>query len=718
MSDTHAVAFRMPISRRAFLGALGAASLAGFVPDPRQTAAGAQLPSDIDAVLASLTQEEKLRLVAGLPWSLGRLYGMVFDYNAEPIPTGSVPEKGVPGIRFTDGPRGVVMYRSTCFPVAMARGASWDPELEARVGDAIGVEARSQGANLFAGVCINLLRHPAWGRAQETYGEDPVLLGEMGAALVRGVQRHVMACVKHFACNSIEDSRFNVSVEIDERSLHEIYLAHFKRCVDEGAAAVMSAYNKVNGVYCGENEHLLTAVLKKRWGFKGFVMSDFWWGVYDGRRSLAAGLDLEMPFKRYFADLDEALEDGSVSTARLDDAVRRLLAQHVRFASVGEPGRYRSETVAGAEHRALAREAAAASMVLLKNAVPKGFDQPLLPLRADGLGRVAVIGTLADAPNLGDEGSSRVRPPGVVTALAGLRAALPGVVIDHAPVNSPQEAVRAAKAADVCVVVVGFTHDDEGENIVIKGGDRRSLRLRARDEKLLRAVAAANPRTAAVLIGGSSIITEAWRHEVPAIVMAWYPGMEGGHALADVLLGRVNPSGKLPCVFPKSEADLPSFDPDASVVRYGLFHGQRLLDRSGVSPAFAFGYGLSYTTFSIENPHVAKAVLGVADEVRVTVRVSNTGSRAGSEVLQLYAGYPESLVERPLRELKAFRKVHLAPGASEEVTLSVPIRALAYFDVNMEDFVVEQGRHLIFVGTSSRAEDLQSLELRIVRPAP
>lgn len=704
----------MPLSRRAFLGALGALPLAKVSLADSPEHPPVAMPADVDALVVSLTTEEKLTVVAGLPWTLGRLYDMVFRYNTEPILTGSVPAKGVSAIGFTDGPRGVVMYRSTCFPVAMARGASWDPELEARIGDAIGVEARAQGANLFAGVCINLLRHPGWGRAQETYGEDPVLLGEMGAALVRGVQRHVMACVKHFACNSIEDSRFRVSVEIDERALHEVYLPHFKRCVDEGAAAVMSAYNKVNGVYCGENEPLLTGILKKRWGFEGFVMSDFWWGVYDGPRSLAAGLDLEMPFKRHFFDLEDALQEGAVSPARLDDAVRRLVKQHARFAAVGEPERYHAEAVAGPEHRALARESAAASMVLLKNDAPAGSAHPLLPLDAGALRRVAVIGALADAPNIGDEGSSRVRPPHVVTPLAGLRTALPGVAIEYVTGRNRVDAALAAKTADACVVVVGFTHADEGENIVIAGGDRRSLRLRERDEKLLRVVADANPRTVAVLIGGSAVVTEAWRAAVPAVLMAWYPGMEGGHALADVLLGRVNPSGKLPCVFPKSEADLPPFDPDAAVARYGLFHGQRLLDRSGVSPAFAFGFGLSYTTFSVGAPRLAGATLDAAGQVRLTVNVKNTGARAGSEVLQLYAGYPESAVERPLRELKAFRKVRLAPGEAQEVTLAVPVRALAYFDEKQGDFVVEKQKHLVYVGTSSRSADLQALELQIV----
>ena len=267
--------------------------------------------SDVDAgarhLLAQMTLDEKIGQMSGDTPMLSGLIGMAHGYNVRPFPAGENRRLGVPALQFTDGPRGVVMNHSTCFPVAMARGATWDPDLEERVGDAIGVEARSLGANFFAGICINVLRHPAWGRAQETFGEDPFHLGEMGAALVRGAQRHLMACVKHFACNSIEDTRMTVDVRVDERTLREVYLPHFKRCVDEGAAAVMSAYNKVNGEYCGHNRRLLREILKSEWGFDGLVMSDFMWGIHDATAAANSGMDVEMPLRQHYAKKLRAL---------------------------------------------------------------------------------------------------------------------------------------------------------------------------------------------------------------------------------------------------------------------------------------------------------------------------------------------------------------------------------------------------------------------------
>ena len=337
---------------------------------------------------------------------------------------GAVPRLGVPGIRFSDGPRGAVIGRSTAFPVPMARGATWDPDLEERVGEAIGAEIRAQGGNFFGGVCINLLRHPAWGRAQETYGEEPFLLALMGTALARGAQRHVMACVKHYAGNSMENARFQVDVEVDLRTLHEVYLPHFRAVVQAGVASVMSAYNSVNGQWCGQNRTLLTEILREEWGFEGFVMSDFIWGVRDPVGSLAAGLDIEMPFAQQRArTLAEALAAGAASWDDVDRAGRRILRTQLssrRRCPTRLPAR---DVVASAEHRALAREVAARSMVLLRNEPVDG--RPVLPLAAEQLSRLAVVGRLADVANTGDHGSSDVRAPSVVTPLAGLRAALP-----------------------------------------------------------------------------------------------------------------------------------------------------------------------------------------------------------------------------------------------------------------------------------------------------
>ncbi|MGH9113092.1 MAG: glycoside hydrolase family 3 protein, partial [Acidimicrobiales bacterium] len=324
-------------------------------------------------LLDQLTQHEKLHLLSGDTPVASGLAGMLRHYNETPYVAGEVARLGIPGIRFTDGPRGVVVGHATAFPVPMARGASFDPDLEERIGDAIGVEARALGANLFAGVCVNLLRHPAWGRAQETYGEDSHLLGEMGAALVRGSQRHVMACVKHFACNSMEDARFKVDVRVDHDDLRDIYLPHFRRVVDEGVAAVMTAYNRVNGDHCGHHRDLITGVLKEEWGFDGFVMSDFVLGVRSAADAMNAGLDLEMPFRLRFRRLGRLVRSGRVPVARVDDAALRIVRQQLRFARrttrPGATDRYATSRVAGAEHRALAREAAERSIVLLRNRV-------------------------------------------------------------------------------------------------------------------------------------------------------------------------------------------------------------------------------------------------------------------------------------------------------------------------------------------------------------
>ncbi len=607
------------------------------------------------------------------------------------------------------------MYHSTCFPVSMARGASWDVDLEERIGDAIGVEACSQGANFFGGVCINLLRHPAWGRAQETYGEDPHHLGEMGAALVRGVQRHIMACVKHYAANSIENSRLKVDVRLSERTLREIYLPHFKRCLDEGAAAVMSAYNKVNGEHCGHNAHLLRDILKHDWNFTGFVISDFAFGIRDGRAAILGGLDIEMPFTQHYGQkLKKLVESDQVSEALIDEAVLRILRQKIRFAQVGEPDRYGPQAVVSEAHRALAREAASKAMVLLKN--DRAGESRVLPIDRARVQRLAVIGELAEAQNIGDHGSSKVRPPAVVTVLEGMRAA----AADHCDVvfergQGAAAAAEAARRADAAIIIAGYRSYEEGEKIPFtrQGGDRSSLRLKPRDEELIQAVAAANPRTAVVLIGGSAIITEAWRERVPAIVVAWYPGMEGGHALADVLFGAVNPGGKLPCVFPTSEAHLPFFDPRADSIEYGYYHGYRLLERDGHEPAFAFGYGLSYTTFEYRNLRLDRDTIARDGVLQVSVDITNTGDRAGDEVAQLYVGYDGTQVDRAPKDLKGFTRVHLEAGETRTVTFTLRAEQLAYYDETRRGWVVEPIRYRVLVGRSSRSGDLLAARFRI-----
>lgn len=680
-----------------------------------------ELEAKAQDLLAQMSLDEKIHQMSGDGSYFIEGPRMLRAYNPRPIPAGVNPRLGLPGVQFSDGPRGVVMYNSTCFPVSMARGASWDIELEQRIGDAIGVEARSQGANFFAGVCINLLRHPAWGRAQETYGEDPYHLGEMGAALVRGAQRHLMACAKHYACNSIENARFKVDVKISPRVLREVYLPHFKRCVDEGLAAVMSAYNRVNGDWCGHNNHLLREILKGDWGFDGFVISDFVYGLHDGKAAALGGLDLEMPFTGHYGrKLRKLVESGDVPQAIINDAVLRILRTEIRFAQIGELERYDPHSVVSPAFVKLAREVAAKSMVLLKNEPPSGAGLPLLPIDRARVSRIALIGELADIPNTGDLGSSQVRPPYVVTPLQGLQAALDGsgIGLDYQDGKKIAAAVEIARDADIAIVVAGYTYRDEGEYIKTlwstKGGDRDSLRLHPHDEALIQAVASANPCTLVVMVGGSAIITEAWRESVPAILMAWYGGMQGGFALVDILFGTLNPSGKLPCVFPKSEDQLPFFDKNADSIEYGYYHGYRLLDVDGEEPAFAFGFGLSYTTFEYRELHLDQETIDPNGMMTARVEITNTGSVAGDEIAQLYIGYVGSRVDRPLRELKGFTKVSLQPGETRQVTFNLPAQRLAYYNESRSEWSIEKITYLVYVGSSSAGDDLLSAQFRIV----
>lgn len=669
---------------------------------------GADAAGEAGALVARLDDDEVIDLLDGdVPFWPGLADMTTGGYYRHAWPAARNVRLGVPGIAFTDGPRGVVVGNATCFPVAMARAATFDRALEEEIGRVIGVEARAAGATFFGGVCVNLLRHPAWGRAQETYGEDPHLLGEMGAALTRGVQEHVLACVKHFACNSMENARFTVDVTAEPRALHEVYLPHFKRVVDEGVASVMSSYNSLNGEWAGQSHALLTEVLRDEWGFDGFVITDFIFSLRDPLRSVRAGLDVEMPFAQQRAvALRAALAAGEIERAELERPATRVVATLLRFADLVTSAPPPTSVLAAPEHRALARRAAEESVVLLTN------HDDLLPVDRRHVQKVAVLGRLAAVPNLGDGGSSAVRPPHVVTPLDGVREAFPDAEVVHADTDT-----AVAAGADLVVVVVGYTKADEGEYIestnadlftlfppvddprvgrdapvptlpaappalelagdeaaMAAGGDRRSLRLADDDEGLVEAACGANARTVVAVMSGSAVVMP-WIDAPAATLLLWYPGMEGGHAFADVLTGAVAPSGRLPFAIPADEADLVAFDPDATAVAYDLFHGQWHLDRTGRAPAFPFGFGLSTTTFELADLHVTH------DAGAVGVHVRNTGTRAGATVVQVYGSYATSAYERPASRLVGFLRVELDAGRGTHVAVPVD---LAMLDVRVD----------------------------------
>lgn len=691
-------------------GASDAGSDAGapHVPDPFTPtpatmaycgeADDAAIEERITMLLGELTVADKVALMSGA----GMLDGSWRVLGNE--------AHGLPGLRMLDGPRGVSAFRglnATAFPVAMLRGATFDPELERRVGAAMAVETRSVGADTILAPTINVLRHPRWGRAQETYSEDTHHMGEMAVAFIEGVQSEgVLATAKHFAANSIEDTRHTVDVAVDERTLREIYLPHFRRAVQEArVASVMSAYNKVNGLYCDMQDHLLRDILKDEWQFSGYVVSDWIVGTHSSIESVRAGLDIEMPTNPFFSMLPRQVRNGEIEEREIDDAVRRILRAQLcygletREVTLDDPTR--RET---AEHLALAREVARRGIVLLKNAPRMGEIAPVLPLDP-GIGSIALLGRNADVESIGDTGSSSVIPSDVVTALEGLRAHMPAVEVRHVPVlDASTEAM--VRTADVAVIVTGLVAEDEGEASV-GAGDRASLEIPAAEVELIQAVAAIHPAVIVVLEGGSALLTGAFDADVEALLFAFYPGVEGGHAIAELLFGEA-PSGRLPFSIPEREADLPPFDNVSLSVTYDYFHGYRHLDREAIAPRYAFGFGLSYTTFLYEDLRLSTTTLTAGGTLEATVAVTNEGAVRATETVQLYVSSQGSRVERAPADLRAFAQVDLGPGETRDVTLGVRADDLAFYDVAASAFELEAIDYEVHVGASSRDFRLSS----------
>ncbi|GHB21576.1 glycosyl hydrolase [Pseudovibrio japonicus] len=717
-------------------------------PSPTKNLTDEQIAS---AIVSRLSRDDKLAMRDGDQafWP-GIRDMMVSGSQSGPWAAGVLPEHHLPGIHYTEGSRGVVLKGATTFPVVIARAATFDPDLEERIGAVIGYEMRAFGGTLFGGIPLNLMRHPAWGRAQESYGEDSFLIGAMGSALVRGVQQHGMACVKNFALASMEHSKLSLDVTIGQRALYEVYLPHFRKAVEAGAAAVMTSYSSINGDLCGHNKELLTQLLKTDWGFQGFVLSDFIFGIRNAKDAALAGVDLEMPFQlHYQQSLPDLIDEGEVSEASLDEACYRLILQQLR---VLRKGSYEKEKVGCAEFRAVAQEAAEKSAVLLKN---KGGFLPLKDIQ-----NIGVIGRLASVANTGDRGTSETQPTHVITPLAGLRAYYKHKIdIWQERGQNINRALQIANQADAVVLVVGNDHSCEGEWVSSAlaaqfhevlpqprnreeaqiasqflrsfggggsagnqltdhsgedgygSGDRESLRLPPHDVELIKRVCAVNPNCVVVVMGGGTILMNEWEDLPAAILLHWYPGMAGGTALARILSGEISPSGKLPFVIPRREADLPDFDRNARKVIYDLWHGYRKLDKDDVTPAYPFGFGLSYTQFQY-----SELVVTPPDELRtggiqVQFSVANTGHYAADEVAQVYIAPKGSAVDRAKLELKGFQRVSIPAGESQRVSVTVPIEELAIFDSERNQMVVERITYDVIVGSFSQDPNSLRVEL-------
>ena len=647
--------------------------------------------SSAPTALVSHSLEEKASLLSGKNF-----------WTTEPV-----PGAGLPAVVLADGPHGVRRQAAdfdavgffeglpaTCFPPAVAVASSWDPQVAERIGTAIGREARALGVHVVLGPGVNIKRSPLCGRNFEYYSEDPLLAGVLAAAHVRGQEAEgVGASVKHFAANNQETERMRVSVDVDERTLREIYLPAFERVVTEGRpATVMCAYNRINGVYVSENHWLLTQVLRDEWGYDGVVVSD--WGAVDDRvAALAAGLDLQMPGDHGAGDrrVVDAVRAGEIDESFVDASAQRVAAL-ARY--VGKPADGFDE---GA-HAALARELAADCVVLIKN------DAATLPLAATT--RVAVIGEFARTPRFQGGGSSNVNATRVESALDAVRSLAPsaefaaGFTLDG---SGDVAALRAAavdlaRSADVAVVFAGLSDAEESE-----GFDRTTLDLPAAQVELIRAVAAASARTVVVLSNGGIVSLEGWHDDVDAIVEGFLLGQAGGAALADVLFGVVNPSGRLAETIPLRLQDTPAhlnFPGEQGHVRYGegVMVGYRAYATLEQPVRYAFGHGLSYTTFATTDLTVEAAG---RDTARAAVTVTNTGERAGKHVVQLYIATAAGPVRRPARELRAFTKVGLEPGESRTVEFELDRRAFAYYDVRESGWVVAPGEYAVQIGASA-----------------
>lgn len=655
---------------------------------------------NIKELMKEMTLEEKAGLCSG------------FDFWN----TKAIERLGIPSIMMTDGPHGLRKQvgdtdhlginnsvPSTCFPSAAGLACSWDKDLVNKVGGAIGEECQAENVAIVLGPGANIKRSPLCGRNFEYFSEDPYLSSKLSAHFIKGVQSQgVGTSLKHFAVNNQEYKRMSIDAVVDERTLREIYLASFEEAVKKGQPwTVMAAYNKVNGDFCSENKKLLTEVLKEEWGFDGLVVTD-WGGINERDLGLAAGLDLEMPSSGGIGDnkIIEAVKAGKLSEDVLDRAVERIL--NVVFKAV--ENKQENAVYSQEEHHALAREAARESMVLLKN------EDNILPIRE--VESIAVIGAFAKNPRYQGGGSSHINPTRIdsiyeeLVKVAGDKTPLSygeGYALKSDEVNGIliEEAVKAAKKAQVAVIFAGLPERYESE-----GFDRKHLNIPDNHRVLIEAVAEVQNNLIVVLSNGAPIEMP-WLDKVKGVLEGYLGGQALGGAIADLLFGIASPSGKLAETFPKKLIHNPSylnFPGDGETVEYreGIFVGYRHYDTRDVEPLFPFGYGLSYTSFEYSDLQVDKKQIKDDETITVTVKIKNTGSMAGKEVVQLYVRDVESTMPRPEKELKGFEKVSLQPGEEKTMTFELDHRAFAYYNVKLKDWHVETGTFEILVGKSSR----------------
>ena len=670
---------------------------------------------NIEELISQMTPEEKAQMVSGRDfWK-----------------TQDLERLGIPSVMMCDGPNGLrkqmgigdhlginASIETVCYPTASAMAASFDRDLLKKQGETLGAECRAEEVGMLLGPGVNMKRSPLCGRNFEYYSEDPYLAGQLAASYIRGLQSTGTAsCVKHFAANNQETRRMSGSSQLDERTLHEIYLPAFEAAVKEGGVkSVMCAYNAINGTFCSENEELLTKILREDWGFDGFTVTD-WGAVKDRPRGIAAGLDLEMPgsTEGKTQKILEALASGQLSEEALDEAVRNILTfvngaitAGLQVGAVQDAAENASPAFDREAAHRISGEMAAQCAVLLKNGITDG-GAPALPLKKTD--HVVFIGAFAEKPRYQGAGSSHVNVPHPVSALEctdGLNVFYakgydPAVAdaADPDAVSLRKQAVRAAAGADAAVIFAGLPEAFESE-----GCDRVSLDLPANQNALISQVAAVSGRTIVVLHGGSPMALP-WKEEVDAILNMYPGGDQVGRAAVQLLYGDVNPSGRLAETWPLKLEDNPSFlnfTGEDGIVEYNekIYIGYRYYDKKAMEVLFPFGHGLSYTTFAYSDLKFDQEALTQTGKVTVSCTVKNTGGREGKEVVQLYAHMRKSGVRRPVRELKGFEKVTLCPGESKQVCFTIDMRTLAYYEPRIHDWFLENGEGVIEIGASSR----------------